>query len=317
MVNVQGKKPIAQVLLSPQVAHFKTVLRRQAALCCQLLTVNRFADQECHVQMPPDLSGQPVVIMHALTPPVHDDIMQLLLMVDAAKRAGCSRVAVFVPYLAYARQDRAETDHESLGLALLAQMLHVAGVDALATIDLHNPAAVKHFPMPVVNLSSFALLSSHFQPSDRLSVVYPDGGSFARCRQWTSQFKADKVVMHKHRPAANQCEIVDVVGQVQGRDCVIIDDMIDTGGTLVKVVTLLHARGAGRIQVIATHALLSGSAIETLRDLPVDSFLITNAIVQANLDARWQVVDISPLIDQAVHQLSAILFDDDYLRRAS
>ena len=144
------KKPIAQVLLSPQVAYFKTVLRRQAALCCQLLT-NRFADQECHVQMPPDLSGQPVVIMHALTPPVHDDIMQLLLMVDAAKRAGCSRVAVFVPYLAYARQDRAETDHESLGLALLAQMLHVAGVDALATIDLHNPAAVKHF-MPVVNL---------------------------------------------------------------------------------------------------------------------------------------------------------------------
>ena len=123
--------------------------------------------------------------------------------------------------------------------------------------------------------------------------------------------------MHKHRPAANQCEIVDVVGQVHGRDCVIIDDMIDTGGTLAKVVTLLHARGAGRIQVIATHALLSGSAIETLRDLPVDSFLITNAIVQANLDARWQVVDISPLIDQAVHQLSAMLFDDDYLRRAS
>jgi ribose-phosphate pyrophosphokinase len=243
------------------------------------ITVKRFADGEIFVRIDENVRGRDVFIVQPTAPPA-ESIMELLLLIDAASRASAARVTAVVPYYGYARQDRKDQPRVAIGAKLLANLIATAGADRVISIDFHQHQLQAFFDIPVDHLYAMPVFVDHYSHHDLqpLVVVASDVGAAKMARGYARRLGGEIAMIDKRRPAHNVAEVVNVVGEVKGKNCLIPDDMIDTGGTMSEAVRALKDKGAQDIYICATHALLSGPAVSRLSELPVREVAVTDTI---------------------------------------
>ena len=242
-------------------------------------TIRDFADREIFVRIDRNARGRDVFIIQPTSAPA-ENTMELLLLIDAAHRASAARVTAVVPYFGYGRQDRKDQPRVAIGAKLMANMLVAAGADRVVSIDFHQHQIQGFFDIPVDHLYAAPVLTEYFRDKkvEDLVVVAPDVGSAKMARGFSKRLGATFAIIDKRRPEANASEVLSVVGEVAGRNCLLVDDMVDTGGTLTNAVHALKDRGARNVYAMATHALLSGPAVERLSSAPLEEFVVTNTI---------------------------------------
>jgi len=244
--------------------------------------VGRFSDGEINVELIENIRGRDVFIVQSTCPPVNDHLMELLVMIDACRRASARRITAVVPYFGYSRQDRrVRGTRSAITAKLVANMLIGAGVDRLLTLDLHADQIVGFFDIPVDNVyGSPVLLGDAWKLSyENLVVVSPDHGGVARARAFAKQLNdADLAIIDKRRPRANESQVMNIIGTVEGKTCVMVDDMVDTAGTLCKAADALKEQGANKVVAYITHPLLSGKAMERIAGSQLDELVVTDTI---------------------------------------
>ncbi|HEU4558592.1 MAG TPA: ribose-phosphate pyrophosphokinase [Longimicrobium sp.] len=250
-------------------------------LGCELgeATIKNFADGEIFVRIDDNVRGRDLYIIQSTCPP-SDNILELLLLLDAARRASAARITAVIPYFGYARQDRKDQPRVAIGAKLMANMIVAAGADRVLSIDFHQHQLQGFFDIPVDHLYAAPVFTRYFRDKhlENLVVVSPDVGSAKMARGFAKRLGGTMGIIDKRRPAANVSEVMHVIGEVEGKDCILSDDMIDTGGTLAQAARALKERGARDVYACATHALLSGPAVERLRDAPFTEIVVTDTI---------------------------------------
>jgi ribose-phosphate pyrophosphokinase len=289
--------------LADEVCHFLGMQRGQAQ-------VIRFADGECYVQIQENVRGADVFVMQPTCRPVDEHLMELLLMIDALKRASARRITAVIPYFGYARQDRKDKPRSPISSKLVADLLTTAGAHRALIVDLHTPQLQGFFNIPVDHLFASPVLVDHFRKLalPNLTVVSPDAGGVERARFFAKKVDAALAIVDKRRVDVNVAEIMHVIGDVHGRTCLIIDDLIDTAGTLVKTAAALIENGATQVYACASHAVLSGPAVENIRNSVINEVVVTNTIplTPAAEDAttdkggKIKVLSIAGLIGRAI-----------------
>lgn len=266
-------------------------------------TIKRFADGEIFVRINQNARGRDVFIVQP-TPPPADNLMELLLLIDAAKRASAARVAVVMPYFGYARQDRKDQPRVAIGAKLVANLIESAGAARLLGVDFHAHQLQGFFDVPVDHLYAAPVLTTYFEQKglENLVVVAPDVGAAKMARGFARRLDATFAIIDKRRPAANVAEVLTVVGEVKGKPCLIVDDMIDTAGTMQSVVHALKDRGAADIYITATHALFSGPAVERLSGSPVTEVVVANTlrVPEEKRFEKLTVLSIADLLARAI-----------------
>ena len=243
--------------------------------------VGRFSDGEVDVEIEQNVRARDIFVVQSTCSPTNENLMELCIMVDALKRASARRVTAVMPYFGYARQDRRpRSTRVPISAKVVANMLEAVGVERLLTMDLHADQIQGFFNIPVDNIYASPVLLSDLQSKryDDLVVVSPDVGGVVRARALAKQAGCDLAIIDKRRPKANVSEVMHVIGEVEGRNCVIMDDMIDTAGTLVKAADVLKERGAKKVYAYCTHAVFSGAAIERIQASKLDEVVVTDTI---------------------------------------
>lgn len=243
------------------------------------VTLRRFADGEIFVKIDENVRGRDVYIIQSTNPPA-ENLLELLLLMDAARRASAARITAVIPYFGYARQDRKDQPRVAISAKLMANMVSVAGADRVLAIDFHQHQLQGFFDLPVDHLYAAPVFVQHYRQKklDDLVVVAPDVGSAKMARGFAKRLNGTLAIIDKRRTGANVAEALNVVGEVAGKNCIIPDDMIDTGGTMTEAVHALKRLGAKDIYICATHALLSGPAVERFAAAPVTEVAVTNTI---------------------------------------
>jgi len=253
----------------------------QLGLAIGKCTVNRFSDGEIMVEINENVRGKDVFILQSTCAPTNDNLMELMLMVDALKRASAGRITAVIPYFGYARQDRRpRSARVAISAKVVANMLSHAGVERILIMDLHADQIQGFFDIPVDNIYASPVLLADLTTKnyDNLLVVSPDVGGVVRARALAKRLNCDLAIIDKRRPKANVSEVMNIIGEVDGRNCVIMDDMVDTAGTLVKAAEVLKQRGAAKVIAYCTHPVLSGPAIERISTSPLDELVVTDTI---------------------------------------
>ncbi|NMV39644.1 ribose-phosphate pyrophosphokinase [Ralstonia insidiosa] len=243
--------------------------------------VGRFSDGEVQVEIQENVRGKHVFILQSTCAPTNDNLMELMVMVDALKRASARRITAAIPYFGYARQDRRpRSARVAITAKVVANMLEVAGVERVLTMDLHADQIQGFFDIPVDNIYASPVLLEDLRKKNYsdLLVVSPDVGGVVRARALAKQLNTDLAIIDKRRPKANVAEVMNIIGEVEGRNCVIMDDMIDTGGTLCKAAQVLKERGAKQVFSYCTHPVLSGGAAARIADSALDEVVVTDTI---------------------------------------
>ena len=243
--------------------------------------VGRFSDGEVQVEIQENVRGKHVFILQSTCAPTNDNLMELMVMVDALKRASARRITAAIPYFGYARQDRRpRSARVAITAKVVANMLEVAGVERVLTMDLHADQIQGFFDIPVDNIYASPILLEDLRKKnyEDLLVVSPDVGGVVRARALAKQLGVDLAIIDKRRPKANVAEVMNIIGEVDGRNCVIMDDMIDTGGTLCKAAQVLKERGAKQVFSYCTHPVLSGGAAARIADSALDEVVVTDTI---------------------------------------
>src|SRR5215207_5773545 len=291
---------------------------RQLGIPLTKATCNRFADGEIFVRIDENVRGNDVFIVQSTNAPA-ENIMELLLMIDAARRASAARITVVMPYFGYSRQDRKDQPRVSIAAKLVANMIQAAGADRVLGLDFHQHQLQGFFDVPVDHLYAAPVLVSHFRKKQftDLVVVAPDVGSAKMARGFAKRLNGTLAIIDKRRPTANVAEVLNVVGDVEGRDCLIPDDMIDTAGTVTEAARALKKLGANDIYVCATHALLSGPAVERLCAAPIVEIAVTDtiAIPEERHFPQLTVLSVGELLSKAIRfthseQSVSSLFDE-------
>jgi ribose-phosphate pyrophosphokinase len=266
-------------------------------------TIRNFADGELFVRIDKNARGRDVVIIQPTNSPA-ENMMELLLLIDAATRASAARVTAVVPYFGYGRQDRKDQPRVAIGAKLMANLMVAAGADRVVSIDFHQHQIQGFFDIPVDHLYAAPVFTKYFREKGLkdLVVVAPDVGSAKMARGYSKRLGATFAIIDKRRPAPNASEVMSVVGDVDGKTCILTDDMIDTGGTLANAVHALKERGARKVYAAATHALLSGSAAEKLSAAPLEELVVTNTIhiPDERRFPRLTVLSVAELLADAI-----------------
>ncbi len=267
------------------------------------ITIRRFADGEIFVKIDENVRGRDVYIIQSTNPPA-ENMMELLLLMDAARRASAARITAVIPYFGYARQDRKDQPRVAISAKLMANMVSMAGADRVLAMDFHQHQLQGFFDLPVDHLYAAPVLVNHYRQKQLrdLVIVAPDVGSAKMARGFAKRLNASLAIIDKRRPSANVAEVLNVVGEVRGRDCIIPDDMIDTAGTMAEAVNALKRLGAEDVYCCATHGLLSGPAVERLEASPVKEVVVTNTIdipAGRRFD-RLRVLSIAGLLSKAI-----------------
>lgn len=267
------------------------------------VTLSRFADGEIFVRIDENVRGADVFIVQPTNPPA-ENVLEMMLLIDAARRASAARITCVMPYYGYSRQDRKDQPRVAIGAKLLANMIEAAGADRMLGIDFHQHQLQGFFDVPVDHLYAAPVFVSHYRKKEfkDLVIVAPDAGSAKMARGFAKRLNATFAIIDKRRPSANVAEVVNVVGEVEGRDCLIPDDMIDTAGTVSESARALKKLGARDIYVCATHPLLSGPAAERLMDAPITEVAVTDT-VSIPADRRFEklkVLSVGELLAKAI-----------------
>jgi ribose-phosphate pyrophosphokinase len=269
--------------------------------------VDRFSDGEIFVQINENVRGADVFIIQPTCPPVNDNLMELLVMIDALKRASAGRITAVLPYYGYARQDRKVQPRVPITAKLVADLLTAAGIDRVMALDLHAGQIQGFFNIPVDHLFAAPVIIDYLGKKDLQDpvIVSPDAGGVERARAIAKRLKAGLAIIDKRRDGPNVAVFMHLIGDVRGKDAVIIDDMIDTAGTLIQAVEALEREGARRIIACGVHPVLSGPAVDRIRSSPLEELVITNSIPvpgQKRL-ARVTVLSVAPLLGEAIRRI--------------
>ncbi|MDF2556797.1 MAG: prs [Bacillales bacterium] len=281
-------------------------------------SVAQFSDGEVQINIEESIRGCAVYIIQSTSQPVNEHLMQLLIMIDALRRASAESITVVMPYYGYARQDRKARSREPITAKLVANLLETAGADRVIALDLHATQIQGFFDIPIDNLVGEPLLSRYFKEKnfEDLVIVSPDHGGVTRARKMADRLKAPIAIIDKRRPRPNVAEVMNIVGFVEGKTCILIDDMIDTAGTITLAANALKESGAAEVYACCTHAVLSGPAIERIDNSAIKELVVTNSIALSEKKKSTKIVELSvgKLIGEAIvriheHQSVSKLFE--------
>jgi ribose-phosphate pyrophosphokinase len=260
------------------------------------VAISEFSDGEFQPSFEETVRGQDVFLIQSTMPPA-ENLMELLMMIDAAKRASARKIIAVMPYFGYARQDRKDKPRVSIGAKLVANLLTAAGVDRVMTMDLHADQIQGFFEVPVDHLFGSTIFASYMESLDRenLVIAAPDTGGTKRANAYAKHLNADLAICYKQRKKANVIESMTVIGDVTGKDVVIIDDMVDTAGTLTKAAEMLKQHGARTVRAVCTHGILSGPAIERIENSVLEELVITDTMPLRRPSAKIKVLSVADL----------------------
>jgi ribose-phosphate pyrophosphokinase len=272
------------------------------------ILVTQFPDGESYCQIQENIRGKDVFIIQSTCPPVNQNLMELLVMLDAFKRASAARVTAVLPYYGYARQDRKDRPRVPISAKLVADLITAAGADRILAMDLHAPAIQGYFDIPVDHLFALPVMVDYMLSLklESLTVVSPDAGGVERARAFAKRLQAGLAIMDKRRDADNVAKIMHIIGEVEGRNVVIVDDIIDTGGTVKETVDALHKNGVGRIFACMTHGILSGPAIDRLVGSKLETILLTNTIPlgeEKREKLKPEILSVAGLLGEAIKRI--------------
>ena len=269
--------------------------------------VGRFSDGEISVHISETVRGRDVFIIQSTCSPVNENLMELLIMIDAARRASAGRITAVIPYFGYARQDRKARSRDPITAKLVADIITSAGADRVLTMDLHAPQIQGFFDIPVDHLLGGPILYKHFAKmvDDDFMVVSPDVGSVSRARNVATKLNCPMAIVDKRRPKANQIEVMNIIGDVKGKKCLIVDDMIDTAGTICQGAEALFNNGAKEIYACCSHAVLSGPAIERIQNSHITKLVVLDTIPLAEEKkiGKIEVLSVAKLFALAIENI--------------
>jgi ribose-phosphate pyrophosphokinase len=266
------------------------------------LTLTRFADGEILVEYGQSLRGKDVFIVQSTSSPVNENLMELLIAIDAAKRASAGRIIAVIPYFGYARQDRKIKPRQPITAKLIAELLQTAGANYIITADIHTRAIEGFFDVPFSNICAMPLFAEDIKNIDNLIVVSPDVGGVVRARSLASKLASPLAIIDKRRSSPNCAEAINIIGNISGKNCVIIDDMIDTANTVCKTADALKNAGAKFIKVFATHGLFNGSARDNIVVSGIDEVVVTDTISVVEFD-KLRVLSLAPIFAEVMKRV--------------
>ncbi|KQC46659.1 ribose-phosphate diphosphokinase [Geobacillus stearothermophilus] len=281
-------------------------------------SVSRFSDGEIQINIEESIRGADVFVIQSTSVPVNEHLMELLIMIDALKRASARTINIVIPYYGYARQDRKARAREPITAKLVANLLETAGASRVITLDLHAPQIQGFFDIPIDHLMGVPILADYFKSRqlDDIVVVSPDHGGVTRARKLADRLKAPLAIIDKRRPRPNAVEVMNIIGQVSGKTAILIDDMIDTAGTITLAANALVEHGAKEVYACCTHPVLSGPAIERIQSSKIKELVVTNSIALPEEKKIDKIVELSvaPLIAEAITRVYemksvSVLFD--------
>ncbi|CAK19586.1 ribose-phosphate diphosphokinase [Listeria welshimeri] len=268
-------------------------------------SVTHFSDGEIQINIEESIRGCHVYVIQSTSNPVNQNLMELLIMIDALKRASAATINIVMPYYGYARQDRKARSREPITAKLVANLIETAGATRMITLDMHAPQIQGFFDIPIDHLNAVRLLSNYFSErhlGDDLVVVSPDHGGVTRARKMADRLKAPIAIIDKRRPRPNVAEVMNIVGNVEGKVCIIIDDIIDTAGTITLAAKALREAGATKVYACCSHPVLSGPAMKRIEDSPIEKLIVTNSI--ALPEEKWidkmEQLSVAPLLGEAI-----------------
>ncbi|MCE5203213.1 MAG: ribose-phosphate pyrophosphokinase [Actinomycetia bacterium] len=285
------------------------------------IKISRFANGEIYVRYLESVRGADVFLVQSMCTPVNAALMELLIMIDAAKRASAETITAVIPHYAYARQDKKSAAREPITAKLVADLLTTAGVDRVIAMDLHQGQIQGFFNQPVNHLTALPILADYFESLhlERLTVVSPDVGRVKVCKKLADMLGAGLAIMHKGRPEHNVAEITHVIGEVEGRTCIVADDMIDTAGSVTEGARALVNKGAHSVYVAATHGIFSPPAFERIDSSPIVEVVVTNTlpVPEERRHGKIRVLSVAPLFAHAIQNVYnddsvSELFDPDF-----
>jgi ribose-phosphate pyrophosphokinase len=288
--------------LTREIAEFLGLPVGQAKL-------RRFPDSEVSFQIDENIRGTDVFVVQPTSPPVDQHIMELLVMIDAFRRSSAARITAVIPYYGYARQDRKDKPRVPISAKLVANILSAAGTNRVLTMDLHKAQIQGFFDIPVDHLFAAPVIIDHLarQPFPKLTIVSPDAGGAERARAYAKRLDADLAIIDKRRsPEDGHAEVMNVIGDVQGRTCIIQDDIVDTAGTMANASQALMANGAERVWACAVHGLFSGPAIQRIEQSAIEKFIVTNTIPVVGEKAKCKKIvtlSVARLLGQAIRSI--------------
>jgi ribose-phosphate pyrophosphokinase len=287
-------------------------LSREVCRCLDLhegrIEINHFSDGETGVKILDNVRGKDCYVIQPTSPPVNQNLMELLLVIDALRRASAHKINILIPYYGYARQDRKEQGRVAISAKLVANLIATAGASRVVCLDLHSAQIQGFFDIPVDHLYGGPVLVQYLREKgwcDDVVVVSPDVGNVKMTRAFANRIDATLAIVDKRRPKPNVSEVLNIIGKIKGKHCLLVDDIVDTAGTLCVAADALVKAGALSIMACATHAVLSGEACERLKASPIERVIVTNSIRPRENDScgKLEYVDISPLLAEAIQRI--------------
>lgn len=269
------------------------------------VTIKRFSDGEISIQISESVRGKDVFIIQPTCAPANDNLMELLIMTDALKRSSAKSITAVVPYYGYARQDRKATPRVPITAKLVANMMETAGITRMVTVDLHASQIQGFFDIPVDNLYGAILFMDYIRAKNFPNPVIasPDVGGVARARYFAKELELDMVIIDKRREKANEAEVMNVIGDVEGKDIILIDDMIDTAGTMMKGAKALRNLGATSVMACCTHPVLSGPAYERIEEGELDELVVANTIPLKKMSPKVKVLSTASMLGEVIRRV--------------
>lgn len=288
----------AHTLFSNELAKFLDVSLSKAS-------INRFSDGEISVRIDESVRGKDIFIIQPTCAPTNDNLMELLIITDALRRSGANSINAVIPYFGYARQDRKASPRVPISARLVANLIEQSGVHRVITMDLHAGQIQGFFDIPVDNLYGSIVFADYLRTKsfENPIIASPDIGGVARARYFADKMGMDLVIVDKKREKANESEVMNIIGDVSGKDVILVDDMIDTAGTMCKAADALKERGAKSVMALGTHPVLSGLALERIAKSSLDEVVITNSIPLRNSHPKIKVLNVAPLFAEVIRRI--------------
>ena len=284
---------------------FSKSVARYLSIPLSEATIKRFSDGEISVQINESVRGKDVFIVQSTCAPANANLMELLIMTDALRRSSANSITAIIPYFGYARQDRKAAPRVPITAKLVANLIETAGIDRVVTVDLHAGQIQGFFNIPVDNLYGSIAFNDYLQRKNLKNpiIASPDIGGVARARHFAKNFDLDIVIIDKRREKANESEVMNIIGDVDGKDVILIDDMIDTAGTIVKAASALKKNGANSVMAFCTHPVLSGPAYDRIENGELDELVVTDTIPLSQESSKIKVLSVAKLFSEVIRRI--------------